>query len=73
MTTITSVKMIRACDRDTGAKLLVNGVEVARVNFDEHGGEGEAVLEQVLNGLARLANVYPATDEVADGDFDAAC
>lgn len=69
MATIESVKLVRAFDRDTGAALLVNGVPVAAVNYDEHGSAGDDILAEVLSGLAQLANVFPETDEVSDDEF----
>lgn len=62
-TTITSVKLVRGYSREDGARLLVNDTEIANVNYDEHGSVGEDVLEQVMNGLAKLANVFPVQEE----------
>lgn len=67
---IKSVKLINAFDRDTGSKLLVNGKAIAAVNYDEHGSAGVGVLEDVLNGLAKMAGIYPETDELPDDEFD---
>lgn len=69
MVKIESVKLMRAFDRDTGARLLVNGREVASINFDEHGSEGADVLDQVLAGLAAIAGVQPEEEEVSDAEF----
>jgi hypothetical protein len=67
---IKTVRLIHAHDRDIGSKLLINGEEVARCSYDEHGSAGQDLLEQIHRKLAGLAGKPAEIDEVSDEDFE---
>lgn len=67
---IETVKLVRAFDRDVGSKLMVNGVEIASVNYDDHGDAGAEVLYAMHQGLARLAGVSAEIADVDDPEFE---
>jgi hypothetical protein len=68
---IETVKLVRAFDRDVGSRLLVNGVEIASANYDDHGDAGAEVLYAMHQGLARLAGVSAEIADVDDPEFEA--
>lgn len=61
--------MVSAWDRDVGAALFVDGELVATVDFERHGSEGEELLHEVGQNLARIANVVLVQDQVSDDEF----
>ncbi|MCE6959332.1 hypothetical protein LAZ40_09740 [Cereibacter sphaeroides] len=69
---IGSVTLVRAWDRDTGAKIMIDGKELARADYEEHGSDGLALLETIHRRLAEMAGVEPRVLDVEDEDFERA-
>lgn len=66
---IKSIKHVCAYDRDHGSALVVNGLVVATCNYDEHGSAGTELLGKVMDGIAKISNIYPIEEEVSDEEF----
>lgn len=66
---ISSLKLVRAYDRDVGAALVINGHVVCTVNYDEHGSSGEDVLKSVLEGFSDLTGLKVEEDEMDDEEY----
>lgn len=51
--------LVRAYDRDTGNRYLIDGREVGRSNYEEHGSDGMSLADDLFTGIARAmsANV----------------
>lgn len=62
--------VLRGWCRDEGYQLLVNGVEIASASYEEDGSSGIDLLEQVHDGLARFAGVYPAREDGLEGEVE---
>lgn len=66
---ISSLKLVRAYDRDVGAALVINDEVICTVNYDEHGSSGEDVLKSVLEGLSDLTGLKVEEDEMDDEEY----
>lgn len=55
--------LARAYDRDTGNRYLIDGVEVGRSNYEEHGSDGMSLADDLFTTIARAMS---ATVEVKD-------
>ena len=63
--------ILRGWNRDEGYKLLINGEEIASTNHDEHGSAGIDLLQQVHDGLARMAGIYPVREDGLEDEDEA--
>jgi hypothetical protein len=62
--------VLRGWNRDEGYRLLVNGQEIAHANYEEDGSGAIGMLERIHDGLARLAGIYPVTEDGIEDEED---
>lgn len=55
--------LARAYDRDTGNRYLIDGREVGRSNYEEHGSDGMSLADDLFTSIARAIG---GTVEVTD-------
>lgn len=65
-----SVRLINAHDRDVGSRLLLDGEEIGRADYDNHGSAGLELLEGLARNIARVTGLPLEMEEVADDAFD---
>lgn len=65
-----TVQLINAYDRDVGSKILLDGEEVGRADYDSHGSAGLELLVSVGRNIARVTRRPLEMVEVEDDAFD---
>lgn len=65
-----SVQLVNAHDRDVGSKLLLDGEEIGRADYDSHGSAGLELLVSMARNIARVTGRPLEMVEVDDDAFD---
>lgn len=63
--------LARAYDRDTGNRYLIDGSEVGRSNYEEHGSDGMSLADDLFGSIARAIGAEVEVKDVPSHPEDA--